>query len=92
MFLTLVSYFGLRIRGSARQWEPTQEKPGTLGLVWNLFTFPIVNTGRWFSVRFSAVNVFVLFLDFLVEMPFKAFLNIFDASLSFIKEHKVDTY
>ncbi len=92
VFLTLVSYFGLRIRGSARRWEPVREKPGTFGMVWNLFTFPIVNTGRWFSVRFSTVNVFVLFLDFLVEVPFKAFLGIFDASLSFIKEHRVDTY
>lgn len=92
VFLTLVSYFGLRIRGTAKRWEPVREKPGTLGMVWNLFTFPIVNTGRWFSVRFSSINVFVLLLDFLVEMPFKAFLNIFDASLSFIKEHRVDTY
>ena len=92
VFLTLVSYFGLRIRGSARKWEPSREKPGTLGMIWNLFTFPIVNTGRWFSVRFSKVNIFVLLLDFLVEVPFKAFLGIFDASLSFIKEHRVDTY
>lgn len=92
VFLTLVSYFGLRIRGSARRWEPVREKPGTLGMVWNLFTFPIVNTGRWFSVRFSSVNIFVFFMDFLVEVPFKAFLGIFDASLSFIKEHRVDTY
>ncbi len=92
VFLTVVSYFGLRIRGSAKQWEPVRERPGTLGMVWNLFTFPIVNTGRWLSVRFSSVNVLVLFMDFLVEMPFKAFLNVFDASLSFIKEHRADTY
>lgn len=92
VFLTLVSYFGLRIRGGARRWEPVREKPGTLGMIWNLFTFPIVNTGRWFSVRFSSVNIFVFFMDFLVEVPFKAFLGIFDASLSFIKEHRVDTY
>lgn len=92
VFLTLVSYFGLRIRGSAKRWEPVREKPGTLGMIWNLFTFPIVNTGRWFSVRFSSINVFVFLLDFLVEVPFKAFLGIFDASLSFIKEHRVDTY
>ncbi|MDO8594111.1 MAG: hypothetical protein Q7R93_01165 [bacterium] len=92
VFLTLVSYFGLRIRGTARRWEPAIEKPGTLGLVWNLFAFPIVQTGRWVSVRFAAVNVFVLFLDFLVEVPFKAFLGILDASLAFIKEHRVETY
>ena len=54
--------------------------------------FPIVSTGRWFSARFSTINVFVFLLDFLVEVPFKAFLGIFDASLSFIKEHRVDTY
>lgn len=92
VFLTLVSYFGLRIRGGARRWEPTKVKPSTFELIWNLFAFPIVQTGRWVSVRFAAINVFVLFLDFLVEVPFKAFLGIFDASLSFIKEHRVDTY
>ena len=92
VFLTLVSYFGLRIRGSARRWEPVREKQGTLGMVWSLFTFPIVRTGQWISVRFSRINVFVFLLDFLVEMPFKAFLGVFDASLSFIKEHRVDTY
>lgn len=92
VFLTLVSYFGLRIRRSARRWEPERVKPNTMGLIWNLFAFPIVHTGRWFSVRFASINVFVLFLDFLVEVPFKAFLGIFDASLSFIKEHRVETY
>lgn len=92
IFLTLVSYFGLRIRGSAHRWEPTKTKPSTLGHIWNLFAFPIVQTGRWVSVRFASINVFVLFLDFLVEVPFKAFLGIFDASLAFIKEHRVDTY
>lgn len=92
VFLTLVSYFGLRIRGSARRWEPVREKQGTFGMVWSLFTFPIVRTGQWISVRFSRINVFVFLLDFLVEMPFKAFLGVFDASLSFIKEHRVDTY
>src|SRR3989338_186102 len=92
VFLTLVSYFGLRIRHGARRWEPDRIKPSTLGLIWNLFAFPIVHTGRWFSVRFASINIFVLFLDFLVEVPFKAFLGIFDASLSFIKEHRVETY
>ena len=92
VFLTLVSYFGLRIRGSARRWEPVREKQGTLGMVWSLFAFPIVRTGQWISVRFSRINIFVFLLDFLVEMPFKAFLGVFDASLSFIKEQRVDTY
>ena len=92
VFLTLVSYFGIRIRGSARRWEPVREKPGTLGMILNLFTFPIVSTGRWFSARFSSINIFVILLDFLVEVPFKAFLGIFDASLSFIKEQRVETY
>ena len=92
VFLTLVSYFGLRIRTSAHRWELTKTRPSTLGHVWNLFAFPIVQTGRWVSARFASINIFVFFLDFLVEVPFKAFLGIFDASLAFIKEHRVDTY
>ena len=91
-FLTLVSYFGLRIRHNARRWTVVHESDKMVGLLWNLFTLPIIRAGRWLSKKFSSVNVFVLMLDFLVEAPFKVFLSILDAFMSFLKEQRVDPY
>ena len=63
VFLTLVSYFGLRIRGSAKRWEPVSEKKGTLGLIWNLFVFPIVRQADG-SARGFQPSMFVFLLTF----------------------------
>ncbi len=87
-FLTLVSYFGLRIRYNAKAWKIETGEERILYLLWNFFTLPIIDTGRWLSTKFAAVNVFVWILDFIIETPFKLVLEITDAFVSFLKEKK----
>ncbi|MDD5068998.1 MAG: hypothetical protein PHS53_00585 [Candidatus Pacebacteria bacterium] len=91
-FLTFVSYFGLRIRYNAERWRIRDEDEKTLTLLWNVFTFPIVRMGRWLSVKFASVNVFVFVMDFLIEVPFKLVLATSDGFLSFLKEKRDETY
>ncbi|MDD4988895.1 MAG: hypothetical protein PHV42_00510 [Candidatus Pacebacteria bacterium] len=92
MFLTFVSYFGLRIRYTAEKWRIRDEEEGTIALLWNLFTLPIVRMGRWLSVKFASINVFVFVMDFLIEVPFKLILATSDGFLSFLKEKRDETY
>ncbi|MDD5050513.1 MAG: hypothetical protein PHV93_02095 [Candidatus Pacebacteria bacterium] len=92
LFLTFVSYFGLRIRYNAERWRIRDEEEGTIALLWNLFTLPIVRIGRWLSVKFASINVFVFVLDFLIEVPFKLVLATSDGFLSFLKEKRDETY
>lgn len=92
LFLTLVSYLGLRIRRKAQKWNVMRDDESVLGLLWNFFTIPIVRTGRWLNARFSTVNVFVFLLDFVIETPFKLLLGTFDSFVSFLKEKREDMY
>lgn len=91
-FLTLVSYFGIRIRHKAKKWSVTSEDEGALGIVWHFLTIPIIRAGGWLSKKFSAINLFVLIMDFIIETPFKFILGIFDSFIVYLKEKREDTY
>ena len=91
-FLTLVSYFALRIRHSANRWKVSREDTRTLALAFNLFALPIVRAGRWLSRTFSSINLFVFVLDFIIETPFKLLLHFSDTFVSFLREKQEDVY
>jgi len=84
-FLALVSYFAFRIRYQARRWKVTEDQ-GTLAIIVNVLAVPIVRTGRWLSRTFSAINVFVLILDFIIETPFKRLLNFSNQFMLYLRE------
>jgi hypothetical protein len=91
-FLTLVSYFGFRIHHNAKKWRLETENENFLSLLWIFFTVPIVRTGRWLSRKFSKVNIFVFFMDFILETPFKLILGTFNSFISFLKNQREDPY
>ena len=91
-FLTLVSYFGLRIRHNALRWRVKTDDEGLLPMLWGVFTLPIVRVGRWLSRTFAAINIFVFFLDFIIEAPFKLLLSISDAFTTFLREKRDETF
>ncbi|HEY4498560.1 MAG TPA: hypothetical protein VJH94_00680 [Candidatus Paceibacterota bacterium] len=91
-FLTLVSYFGLRIRHNAKRWQVRSEDEGTISLLWGVFTLPIIRAGQWLTRTFASINIFVFFMDFIVEAPFKLVLGISDAFTSFLREKREETF
>lgn len=91
-FLTLVSYFGIRIRYKAKKWSVTPEDEGALGILWHFLTIPIIRTGGWLSKKFSSINLFVLIMDFIIETPFKFVLGVFDSFIVYLKEKRESRY
>jgi len=91
VFLTLVSYFGFRIRHNAKKWKVTGVD-GAFMLLWRIFTLPVIRAGRWLSRTFSSINVFVFFMDFIIETPFKLALGLIDAFVSFLREKEEEIY
>lgn len=91
-FLTLVAYFGLRIRYISKNWAINPDKERTLYFLGNILVMPIVDVGRWLSERFDSVNVLVLIMDIIIETPFKLLLSIFDSFISFLKEKREGMY
>lgn len=91
-FLSVVSYFGIKIRRNARELLVIQRKEGISTFFMDLFTIPIIQMGQWFSEKLSSINIFVFILDFIIEAPFKTFIEIFEEWIYFLREEKEKLY
>ncbi len=92
LFLSLVSFFAIRIRQTARRLVVEDKKENFFTALFDLFTLPIVRAGRWISLKSSKINIFVFILDFIIETPFKMLVELFDDLFAFIKEKKEEIY
>lgn len=89
-FLSLVTFFGIRIRASTRDVVLSPQRRGIFGSVFDIIVLPIVHFGRWLSLKVSKINVFIYFFDFIIESPFKVAVRFIEEWLAFIKEKKED--
>lgn len=87
-FLSLVAFFGIRIRLSTKDIVLSESRRGFLGILFDYFMVPVVRLGRWLSVKVSQVNVFVYFFDFILEAPYKLIVRIIDNWTDFITEKR----
>ncbi|MEW6610715.1 MAG: hypothetical protein AB1352_03790 [Patescibacteria group bacterium] len=88
LFLSLVSFFAIRIRQGVRRMVVIERKENIFTFLFDLFTIPIIRAGRWISIKSSNINIFVFILDFLIETPFKSLLDVTEEFTAFIKEKK----
>ncbi|MCK5491354.1 MAG: hypothetical protein KAI67_05950 [Candidatus Pacebacteria bacterium] len=91
-FLSVVSYFGVRIRQSARELVVLKRKEGIITFATDLFSIPILRVGQWFSTKLSNINIFAFILDFIIEAPFKTFVEVFEEWINYIKEERDKIY
>lgn len=87
-FLAFISFFSIRIRKNARELIVTEQQESILGLFSDFFYVPIIVVGKWLSERFSKLNVFVIVLDFIIEAPFKIFVEIAEDWTNYVKDRK----
>ncbi|MFH1318736.1 MAG: hypothetical protein ABIH71_06945, partial [Candidatus Omnitrophota bacterium] len=87
-FLAFVSFFGIRIRKSTKAFIITEPKENIFQFFADFFYIPIVAVGKWLSEKFSRINVFVFILDFIIEAPFKVFVQIAEEWTKYVKERK----
>lgn len=87
-FLALVSFFSIFIRRGTREMIVLPPQENILSFFADFFYIPIVSVGKWLSERFSKLNIFIIILDFIVEAPFKIFIEIAEAWTKYVKERK----
>jgi hypothetical protein len=87
-FLSLVAYFGLRIRNTQRELVVLESTRGFFGTIVDILTLPIVRAGRWVALRAPRINIFLFFFDFIIEAPFKAAIGIVESWLGFLREKR----
>jgi len=87
-FLTLISFFGFRLRTVANQYLVLPRKENLFNFLIDFFTLPIIRAGQFFSLNFAKVNIFVYILDFAIETPFKMLVELLEKAFSFIGEKR----
>ncbi len=92
LFLTLVSFFGIRIRLLARELLVVDQRENVFTVLFDFLTVPILQVGRWISLRAPKINVLIFFLDVIIEAPFKAFLEATEGFFGFLKEKREEIY
>lgn len=92
VFLTLVSFFGLRVRQLAKDLVVLDRRENLISVMIDFFSIPIVRAGRMISVNFSKVNVFVFVLDVIIEAPFKLIVDIFEDWFAYMREKREEIY
>jgi hypothetical protein len=65
-----------------------EAKENILTLLSDFFYTPILAVGKWLSENFSRINVFIFVLDFIIEAPFKVFVEITDEWSKYVKERR----
>jgi len=87
-FLAFASFFSVRIRKGAHELMIVDEKEGFLSFIFDFFYIPIIAVGKWLSEKFSKINVFVFIMDFIIEAPFKIFVEIAEEWTKYVRERK----
>lgn len=92
LFLSLVSYFGIRLRRSAGELVILEPKRNLLTVLFDFVSIPILTVGQWLSKNFSRFNIFIFVLDILIEAPFKLLIEVMEEWLGYIKEKREELY
>ncbi|MEK7094572.1 MAG: hypothetical protein AAB886_00495 [Patescibacteria group bacterium] len=87
-FFSLVTFFGIKIRQSVRELLVIERQGSLIGTIFDFFLLPVVRVGRWISLRAPKVNIFIFFLDFIVEAPFKLGIEMIEGWIAFMREKK----
>lgn len=87
-FLSLVAFFGIRIRYSVRDILLSDKRRGLVGTLFDFFMIPVVRLGRWLSENVSKINIFIYFFDFILEAPIKVAIRFFEAWSDYIREKR----
>ncbi len=88
IFLSLISFAGIKIREKAKELEMIEEKEGFLGFITDFFAMPILYFGKWLSLRWRKYNIVSVFFNALIDMPLSIFIEFIEQWRFFLKEKK----
>ena len=87
-FFSAASFLGFRLSRMIRDLEMVRSASNGLTFVRDTIYLPFVVAGRWFSEKYSQVNVVSLVLDMLIELPMKTILRTVRQWAAFIDDRK----
>lgn len=87
-FVTLVTFFTFKVIQITQEYQVVDHE-GILSPLSDFFFLPIIRVGQWLSGEvLTRFNVLIFIFDFVVEMPFKAIVEVFDEWVHFVRLKK----
>ncbi|PIU03617.1 hypothetical protein COT44_02375 [Candidatus Shapirobacteria bacterium CG08_land_8_20_14_0_20_39_18] len=86
-FLCVVSFFSYRVRLDTKDYV-IMEKESALTPIGDFIFLPILRVGQWLSGELSQINFLIFIFDFIIEAPFKAFFNVAEEWIHFVRIKK----
>jgi hypothetical protein len=87
-FFSLISYFGFRLREIMREYVVLDSKENIIGFIFDFISIPILKLGQLLSDFIDKINISKPFMDYVIEPPYKAFVDFFEHWIIFLKEKK----
>ncbi|MCX6704642.1 MAG: hypothetical protein NTZ07_04360 [Candidatus Woesebacteria bacterium] len=91
-FLCVVSFFAFRVKSISRDYVYHEERTGFLSSLVDFIFLPVVKVGQWLSVQISRLNVLGFIFDFIIEAPLKAFLEVIEEWVRFVRVKKDEIF
>jgi hypothetical protein len=85
---SVVSFFNALVRQPIRELLVARDKEGIIGMVIDTLSMPFVRLGKWMSINFAKVNVFIMFFDIVIEAPFKVVVRFIQEWAGFLRRKK----
>jgi len=91
-FLCVVSFFAFRVKSISRDYVYQEGRTGFFASLIDFLFLPVVKVGQWLSVQISRLNVLGFIFDFIIEAPLKAFLEVIEEWVRFVRVKKDEIF
>lgn len=88
VFLSLIAFAGAKIRQRAKELQVIEEKETFFHFLIDPFAVPVVQLGKWLTIKWKKYNVVAVFFSALIDMPFTVFVEFIEQWRYFLKEKK----
>lgn len=92
IFVSLISFAGTKLRERSKELDIIDRKDSFLASLIDFFSMPVISVGRWLSSQWTKYNILVIFFNFLIDMPFQAFIVFLEQWRNFLKEKKEEIH
>lgn len=92
LFLSLISFAGVKLRERSKELIVEPEKSGFLFFFLDSFSLPFIRIGRWLSGQWTKYNIVIITISAIIDMPLQLFTEFLEQWRNFLKEKKEDIH
>ncbi len=91
-FVCVVSFFAYRVKSMSKEYLYQESREGILSSLVDFLFLPMLKVGQWLSGQIAKLNVLGFILDFIIEAPLKAFLEVVEEWVHFVRAKKEEIF